>query len=509
MISFRKISGGVIIGWTSTLVSIAVGLFMAPFLIHHLGEAGYGVWVLVQSAVSYMYFLDFGLRTTVVRFSAEGHARGDHKEVSKTVSAALWLRIWTAAAIFTVGGCLSLLLPHLFRIPAQYQAEARLAILVCATTLASTMVFSVFGAVLSSLGWFDLLGILDIIRTGLASLGLIPIVLSGRGLVAMALWQLTAVVGVNLATMYACFRVYPDLELRFRRPERAVLASLWSLSVYVLIFNIGGQLIIYTDNIVVGAFVAAAAVGYYAVAGKMIEYTRQIAISILQFIMPLASSFGVRKEFDRLRRIYLRSSQAVLLVTFPVVITLYIRGDTLLRLWIGAAFSAEATQVLKILTLALAFMNLNANANPVAIALDHQRTLAFVTVGEGITNLILSIVLVHYMGLIGVAVGTLVPTLITSLFFWPRYLCRLVKLPTASYMMRGWLYPLAAMIPFTAATWWAQINWNSHNLLGFVGQTLALLPLVGMGAAIVFWRNVPTAWRLLTERRLGTASAGV
>src|SRR6185312_16044893 len=121
MISFRKLTGGVVIGWMSTLLAIAVGLYMTPFLIHHLGKVGYGVWVLVQSAVSYMYLLDLGLRTTVVRFSAEAHARGDHAEVSNVVSAALWVRVWTALGLMVVAGAVSLLLPYVFRVPGEYR----------------------------------------------------------------------------------------------------------------------------------------------------------------------------------------------------------------------------------------------------------------------------------------------------------------------------------------------------------------------------------------------------
>ncbi|HVC89180.1 MAG TPA: oligosaccharide flippase family protein [Acidobacteriaceae bacterium] len=507
MISLRKITGGVLSGWTSTLVTIALGVFMSPFLIHHLGVAGYGVWILVQSAVSYMYFLDLGLRPTVIRFTAEAHARGDHEEVSNTVSAVLWVRIWTAGGIFVLAGVLSLLLPHLFRIPTQYQREAQLAVFVFATTLASGMVFSIFSAVLSSLGWFDLLGALETVRTVFASLGLVPIVLSGHGLVAMALWQLAVMLAVNLAIMLSCFRIYPELKCRFRRPERAVLVSLLSLSLYVLICNCGNQLILYTDNLVVGAFVTAVAVSYYAVAGKMTEYVRRISSSILQFVMPLASSFGVRREYNRLQQLHLRGSQATLLVTYPVVITLFIRGNTLLRLWIDASFSTEATGVLKILTLAFAVRVLSANAYHLTLALDRQRTLAFVTVAEGVSNLVLSIILVHFIGLIGVAVGTLIPTVITSLFFWPPYLCRLVKMSTTYYVARAWLCPIAAMVPFAAVTWWAQLYWHPNKLLGFAIQTLALLPLVAVGACIVFWKDVPTVWRLLAEHRARAANA--
>lgn len=501
MISFRKLTSGVLIGWSSTIVSIAIGVFMSPFLIHHLGEVGYGVWVLIQSTVSYMYILDLGLRTTVIRFSAEAHAREDHQEVSRVVSAALWIRVWTGSAILVIATTISLLLPHLFRVPAQYEFAAQVALVLAGASLASTLCFSVFSAVLSGLGRFDVLGILDLARAIFTSFGLVPIILCGFGIAAMALWQFIVVLVINLATLLLCFRVYPELKCRFERPHRAILASLWSLSLYVLIYNGGGQLILYTDNLVAGAFVAAAAVSYYAVAGKMMEYVRLIAISILQYIMPLASSFSARNQHERLQQLHLRGSQAVLLVTYPILITLFLRGDTLLRLWIGAKFAAETAEILRVLTVALMLMLGNANINGMTLALDRQRTLALVTIGEGLANLVISIVLVHRMGIIGVAVGTLIPTAVTSLLFWPHYLCRLLRISTVKYILHGWLRPVAAMIPFVAATYWAGLHWSALKLASFALQTVLLLPFLALGVAIVFWNDVPKVWRLVVQRR--------
>lgn len=500
MISFRKLTSGVVVGWTSTLLSIAIALFMTPFLIRHLGEAGYGVWVLVQSTVSYMYLLDLGLRTTVVRFSAEGHARGDHSEVSTVVSAALWVRIWSSMGLMLVASALSILLPHIFRVPDQFRIAAQVALIVAATTLSSTLVFSVFSAVLSSLGRYDLLGMLDLFRAALTGFGLIPIIMHGYGLIAMALWQLAVIVSINLLTMFFCFRTYPQLKCRFQRPEKTILRSLWSLSLYVLIFNGAGQLILYTDNLVVAAFVAAAAVSYYGVAGKMVDYVRQIATAILVYVMPLASSFRARNQDDRLQRLHLRGTQAVLLVTYPVVITLLLRGNTLLRLWIGPAFSDEATRILQVLIVAAAFMLANSNLTGMALALDRQRILSFVTMGEGVANLIISIVLVRRIGAVGVAIGTLIPTFVTCILFWPRYLCRMLHISTFNFIVKGWFAPITAMVPFALMTYWAQFHWHPTKLLGFALETGALAPLVLAGALIVFWKDVPTLWRMLTQR---------
>ncbi len=501
MISLRKLTGGVLIGWVSTFLSIAIGLFMSPFLIHHLGEAGYGVWVLVQSTVSYMYFMDLGMRTTVVRFSAKAQARGDDAEVSQVVSAALVIRLATAAVILLIALGLTLALPHLFAIPAEYLTTARVALLLSALTLSSTLVFSVFSAVLSGLGRFDLLGLLELAQVICTSLGLVPVILHGYGLIGMAAWQFLVVLSINIATAIVCYKTYPKLRVRFGRPKPELLRSLWNLGFYVLIANGAGQLILYSDNVVVGAFVAAAAVSYYAVAGKMIEYTRQVAFSVLKFFMPMASVYGAQNNFDRLRTLHIRGSQGVLLVTFPILITLFLRGDTVLRLWIGAHFSGEATRILQILALAAAAMLANSTVNGIGLALDRQRLLAVVAGVEGVANLVLSILLVHRFGVVGVAFGTLLPTLCISIFFWPQYVTRLLDMPLWQYLREGWLRPVLALLPFLLVTLWAEHHWVPRHLLTFVLQTLVLLPAVALGGGLLFQRDIPKLIQAIRSRR--------
>lgn len=502
MITLRRFTSGVVIGWVSTFCTIAIGVFMSPFLVHHLGEVGYGIWALVQSTVAYMYFMDLGLRSTVVRFVAQDLARKDYSAVNKVISAALWIRMWTAVAILSIGTILAILLPHIFKIPVEYTLTARVALVIVAASLSSTLSFSVFSALLSAMGRFDLLGVLELVQTTATALGLVPILLKGHGIIWMAAWQFVMVVTVNIATCIVCFRTYPELRVHLRKPEKLLLGALWSVGIYVLISNGAGQLILYTDNVVVGAFVTAAAVSYYAICGKMVEYVRLVAISILKFFVPMASSYGALKAYDHLRKLHVRGTQAVLLITYPIVATLILRGHTVLGLWIGERFASSATPVLQVLACATALMLTNCTANGITLAMDRQRMFAWVTLGEGALNLACSILLARRIGVVGVAIGTLIPTSITALFVWPRFVSKLVHVSTLQYLREGWLRPLLAIVPFVLATFWSQRHWAPANLAWFVLQTIALLPFLALGAVIVFWKDVPTTWRFITKRQV-------
>ena len=50
----RHIARNVVFNWLGTLANMAVGFFFAPFILHRLGDAAYGVWVLAISVVGYL-----------------------------------------------------------------------------------------------------------------------------------------------------------------------------------------------------------------------------------------------------------------------------------------------------------------------------------------------------------------------------------------------------------------------------------------------------------------------
>src|SRR2546426_9169908 len=72
---------------------------------------------------------------------------------------------------------------------------------------------------------------------------------------------------------------------------------------------------------------------------------------------------------------------------------------------------------------------------------------------EGLANLALSIALVQWYGILGVALGTAIPMALVSLFVLPVYVCRLLKrrLWTSLWAVHG--YPLLLSLPLALFVW--------------------------------------------------------
>ena len=48
----RRIAQNVLSNWMALAITTVVGFFLSPFVVHHLGNLTYGVWVIIMSLVS-------------------------------------------------------------------------------------------------------------------------------------------------------------------------------------------------------------------------------------------------------------------------------------------------------------------------------------------------------------------------------------------------------------------------------------------------------------------------
>jgi O-antigen/teichoic acid export membrane protein len=480
--------------WMALATSVVTAFFLSPFIVHHLGNTAYGVWTLVVSMISLMGLLDLGMRGAITRFVSRNHAQGNHQEASRAVSAGLWLRLWVACVIVAVSVVLSAVAPVIFHIPSDLRMAARGAILLVGASFALTLACGVFGGVLVALGRFSYVSGVSISQTMLRAAGVVWLLRAGHGILSLAIWEFTVAVLVNSALLTLCSRVYPELQISLKRPDPALFRQFVSYSLYVFLIHCATMAIYYTDNLIVGTFVSAAAVTFYSIGGSILEYLRQAVTSVTTIFMPLASSFEARGEHSELRRLLIQGTRFTLFISIPIAVALYFRGHTFIELWMGAQYAPISGHIVKILLLAQVFSIANFTSGNIAFGMARHRPFALAVLTESIANLALSILLVKRIGITGVAWGTVVPNLIVQLFFWPRYICKLLEMPVRSYLWESWARPALAAAPFCVACYLTSLHWGAAHLIQFFLQIVAILPLLLLGFLVCFWKEV--SWQI-------------
>jgi O-antigen/teichoic acid export membrane protein len=484
------IARSILSNWFATAAVMAVGFFLSPFIVHRLGVVAYGVWVLTISSINYMAILDLGMASSVIRFVSKGHATQDHEGSSEALSAVLWVRLQISAIILLLTGVLAVVFPHVFIVPPDLAGDARKALLIIGLTTAIGMSFGVFSSTLSALHRYDLRSYVTLTQLSIRVIGVVAVLRTGHGIVAIALCELLAATVGNCLLAYLARRTYPELTIRLKKPRWEVLRKIWSYSVYAFMVTIAVQLVYQTDNLVVGAFVSASAVTFYSIGNSLCRYTDQLVAAMTTTFTPAASTYEAAGDVSGLRALYFNGTRATMVFSLPIVATLIIRGRTFIGVWMGPQFSRTSGTVLAILAVALMFSLQNTTAGAIAFGVEKHKMLAKWSMAEAISNLVLSIVLARTIGIYGVAIGTLVPSLVIHLVLWPRYVCRLVDVGFVQVFRDVWGPVFLCAVPFAGASYLVDVLFPVHHMISFVLQTILLLPVFGIAVGIVFRDNV-------------------
>jgi len=482
----RHIARNVLFNWFGTIANLAVGFFLSPFIIHRLGNVVYGVWVLAIGVVAYLGLLDLGMQSAVLRFVSKGHTQNDHQGASEAISAALWVRIQISALILLVSVGLAAVFPHFFKIPAVLANDASKAILLIGLKLAITMSVGVVAGVLSALNRYDLQTYATLVQTAVRVIGVVAVLRTGHGIVAIAICELIAVLVYNTLIVWMARRLYPELRILLNKPKSETLRRIWTYSSYAFLTTVAVQLVYNTDNIVVGKFDSVTAVTFYAIANSLCSYVSQAVNSMGATFVPAASTYQAAGDTNSLLMLYKNGTRATLAVSLPILITLIVRGPSFIGLWMGPQYSHSSGTVLVILCTALLFSFANRTAGTIAFGIEMHKTIAIWAIGEGVANLALSIILVHWYGIYGVAIGTLVPSLIVHIVLWPSYVSKLVRLSYSEVVWKVWAPMFLSSIPFAIATYAVNIRFPAHSLAVLFLQVIAVLPVFFITIGLVF-----------------------
>ena len=105
LFSRPKHLANVVVGQLNTVIAMAGSLIVTPAVLHGLGDSSYGGWLLINSFIGYMRFLDLGATTGTVKFAAGAYERDDKEDLAAALntSAAIFMTRWVVlSAAYTV-----------------------------------------------------------------------------------------------------------------------------------------------------------------------------------------------------------------------------------------------------------------------------------------------------------------------------------------------------------------------------------------------------------------------
>jgi O-antigen/teichoic acid export membrane protein len=469
--------------WLGLATGVLVSFFLSPFVVNKLGAAWYGVWAATAQFVGYLYLMDFGVRESVIRYTSKYVARGNARSLNHVLSASLIIYAAITLLALLATGAAAWGLPYWFSLEPEFWRDARIAMLFTGLTIAQTFFFNVFNGVVIGLKRWEItnaVGIaLNLVRAGL----IVFFLMRGHGIVAVAAVGFgTALVG-GLVNVFLAARLLKEAGLPFRfrllAPRHLVALGrrILGYGFYVIVNNVGEKIINATDAIVVGIFLPIQSVAYYAIAGSLIGYLRALLGSSAYIFNPLASELHTLRQPEKVTAAFFLGVKICTLVTLPVAASFVVMGERFIQLWMGREFAGPSSEVLTVLAVAVFLAAPQYMFSSVLYGMSRHRIIALLRLGEAVANLVLSIVLVQTLGLVGVALGTAIPSAIMVVIVLPMIAGKVVGATLPRFYSQAYIRPLLAIAPFVAAAYWVEIAHPAQGLIGFFLRILGLLAL--------------------------------
>lgn len=426
--------------WGSFAIGAAIQFLMMPFLIHRLGDTQYGIWVLIISFTGFLGLFDFGVSGSVVKYVAEFRAKGDSDSLRSVCSSAYYVFLAAGVLAFAVSFVMAFGFLHHFNIPRGEISDARWVTLIIGLQVGLTLPLGFFTGYMRGIQRYDHVAAISLAILLVRSLFIVIAVLMGYRLIAIALAHLVSTMAAGAIRAIYVFRADPGLKLRPGLITRDTLVTVSRYSFLIFLYYVATRFIFSSGNLVIGYYLTAAAITLYSIPQRLVDELHVVVMST-GVLQPTVSDLEARSQNARVRRVLVNATKYSMMVVLPVVVIYLVVGDAFISLWMGAKYGEACYGVLVVLTCAAAAGISQFTSTQVLQGIAKHGGTAYVTLAEAAANVGLSIALVRKCGIIGVAVGTLVPMLLSNLIAIPWYTCRVIGLPMGRFYREGLLAP--------------------------------------------------------------------
>jgi O-antigen/teichoic acid export membrane protein len=421
------------------VVSAAIAFVMAPFLIRTLGHARYGAWAVIGELTGYYGLLDLGIRGAVTILGARYLAQGRSDRVRELISSAFWFLGTIAAAGFAV---MLVVVLGVWR-PAQSSSippeEFVPALIVMGFLVAAGLPMDIFAAVLNSARRIDLPNAMELAGRLVSALGIWLVVLSGGGLVGMSAVLMVVKLAVWVGCAYLALRCVEGISLRPAWARKDRFRELASFGSKTALINVARVITDRTDLIIIGLLFGVRTVVFYSIARLLIEYTISMIGSLTLAFTAHFAHLHAGAEHEELCRLLSAGTRVCACLSLIAVALLLSFGGAFIGLWVGAEFvtgpwTMRTDVVLAVLLAGFTPRLAQSLAWQVILASQRIGGLTLAIAAESIAKLCLLLVIRSAYGLVGIALTSVVPMLLTALIIVPRQVLRVSGLTGLEYL---------------------------------------------------------------------------
>ena len=254
--------------------------------------------------------------------------------------------------------------------------------------------------------------IVKVVRVVLTGVVTWILLVRGYGIVAIGVLNLSAQIIVIPIFGYMTYRLLRQSKITSFF-KKSLLKDLSHYSLYVFFAVIAQRLFDHFDTILIGVFISTAAVPVFYYGFQILFSVRRFTAAISQVLLPVVTEYNARNAKDDIFRLFVFSGKVVVLISLPVIATLFVVGKDFYLLWLGPEFSRSYV-IFVLLAVPNMFLFSQRVGIPILYGTGNHKYWSIFQLGNAVLKIGLSIwfVFIFKEPLYGIAWGTTIPSVL-------------------------------------------------------------------------------------------------
>jgi len=282
-----------------------------------------------------------------------------------------------------------------------------------------------------------------------------------------------------------------------RRTDRQTRLSLGSLSAATFMINLSGRVSLMTDNLVVGAMLGTGQVTTLFFTQRLASLMQTLLGGVGSSIWAPLADLHARGEHEAFNRRLIELSRLVGFLSVTALAPIVVYNRHFVRLLMGPSFQYGGDTVIILAALNAFLLAQFALWGWCFSGTGQIRKVVATSVVSALVNVIASIVMTHWLGLVGPLLGTTISCLTVNLWSLPILLQRVFGIPIRALAAAVGI-PFISGLLFALALGWLIRDHGPQGWMGLIAEMslAATLFLGSVGIAVVANTEERNLWRL-------------
>ncbi|WP_455544268.1 lipopolysaccharide biosynthesis protein [Intestinibacter sp.] len=407
MKKINQLKSGAILSYLQLIIGNVISIIYTPIMLRILGKYEYGLYNLSSSTISYLGLLSFGFGSAYIRYYSKYKAEKNDEKIGKLNGTFLIVYSVIALVAVIAGVILVANVEVIFKnglTPAEI-SKSRILMSFMVFNLAMSFPTSVFNSNITANERFLFQKVIGMINTVVNPFLMLPVLLLGYKSVGMVVATTVLSIINATITVWYCFKKI-GIKFTFGKFDFTLMKEISIFSSYIFLNMIVDQINWNVDRFLLGMFKGTGAVAIYGIGAQFNTYYMSFSTSLSSVFIPKVNKMvTVSKDDKILTELFTKVGRIQFIILSLIMTGFVFFGKYFVEIFAGEGY--EWSYPVAILLMIPATIPLIQNLGieiQKAKNMHKFRSILYFLIAIG--NLLMSIPLCKYYGILGCAFGT-------------------------------------------------------------------------------------------------------